>query len=129
MSKDWDGIEDVFSAAIAADQAGFEVDQRVEELALVLERSLPGTCLVTRTGRGAGPVRRLQVLTGRDCLLCERRDDGSWATSIAVLQGNVVGRPRPVPPAHWVRTLRQRLRERVREQGELAEHLRGLLGE
>lgn len=129
MSSDWRGIEDVLEAAAAARQAGWELDQLIEELALVLETSLPGSCLVTRAGRGAGPVRRLQVLAGRDSLLCDRGDDGSWTTSIAVLQGNVVGRPRPVPPAVWVRTLRERLRERVHEQGELAGQLRRFLGE
>lgn len=130
MPGDWpDGVEEVLSAAMAAQQAGQELDQLIEELSLVLETSVPASCVVTRTGRGAGPVRRLQVLTGRESLLCERRPDGSWATSISVLHGNVVGHPRPVPPAVWVRALRQHLRERVREQSELAAHLRGLLGE
>lgn len=127
MSGDWDGIEDVLGAAAAAQQAGWELDQLIEELALVLETSLPGSCVVTRAGRGAGPVRRLEVFAGRDCLLCERRGDGSWATSIGLLHGNVVGRPRPVPAAVWVRTLRQGLRERVRDQDELAAQLRRFL--
>lgn len=127
MSSDWDGIDDVLGAAAAAQQAGWELDQLIEELALVLETSLPGSCVVTRAGRGAGPVRRLQVLAGRDCLICERRGDGSWTTSIALLHGNVVGRPRPVAAAVWMRTLRERLRERVRDQGELAGQLRRFL--
>lgn len=129
MSSEWKGIDDVLAAAAAAQQAGWELDQLIEELALVLETSLPGGCVVTRAGRGAGPVRRLQVLAGRDSLQCERRDDGSWTTSVALLHGNVVGRPRPVPAAVWVRTLRQCLRERVRDQGELAGQLRRFLGE
>lgn len=82
---------------------------------------------MTRTGHGAGPVRRLQVQAGRDGLLCERGADGSWATSIAPVQGNVVGRPRPVPAATWVRTLRECLRERARAQDELAGQLRRFL--
>lgn len=127
MSSDWDGIDDVLAAAAAAQQAGWELDQLIEELALVLETSLPGSCVVRRAGRGPGPVRRLEILAGRDCLVCERRADGSWSTSIALLNGNVIGRPRSVPAAVWVRTLRQRLRERVRDQGELAGHLRRFL--
>ncbi len=129
MAGEWNGIDDILEAAAAAQQAGWEVDQLIEELALILETSLPGSCLVTRAGRGAGPVRRLQVLAGRDSLVCERRDDGSWTTSIAAFHGNVVGPPRQVPAATWVRTLRQCLRERVRDQGELAGQLRRFLGE
>ena len=129
MASDWKGIDDVLAAAAAAQQTGWELDQLIEELALVLETSLPGSCVVARAGRGTGPVRRLQVLAGRDSLLCERKDDGSWTTSIALLQGNVVGRPRPVPASTWVRTLRQCLRERVRDQDELAGQLRRFLGE
>ena len=85
--------------------------------------------MVTRAGRGAGPVRRLQVLVGRDSLSCERGPDGSWRTSIAARQGNVIGPSRPVPAAAWVRTLRERLRERARDQGDLAGQLRRFLGE
>jgi hypothetical protein len=48
---------------------------------------------------------------------------------VALLHGNVVGQARPVTAAVWVQTLRQSLRERAREQGELADQLRGLLGE
>jgi len=130
MSSGWpDGLDEVVRAAADAERTGFELDQLVEELTLVLETSLPGSCVVTRAARGSGPVLRLQVLAGRDSLLCERRPDGSWATSIALLHGNVVGHPRPVPAAVWMRTLRQRLRDRAREQGDLANQLRGLLGE
>jgi hypothetical protein len=130
MSSGWpDSLEELARAAADAEHARWELDQLLEELALVLETSLPGACVVTRAARGTGPVRRLQVLAGRDSLLCERRPDGSWDTSIALFHGNVVGQPRPVPAAVWVRTLQERLRERVRDQGELANQLRGLLGE
>jgi hypothetical protein len=130
MSSGWaDGVDEVVRAAADAEHAGLDLDQLFEELAVVLETTLPGSCAVTRAARGSGPLRRLQVQAGRDSLLCERRPDGTWTTSIALLHGNVVGQARPVPAAVWVRTLRQRLRERAREQGELANQLRGLLGE
>ncbi len=130
MSSGWaDGLDEVVRAAADAEHTGLELDQLLEDLAVVLETTLPGSCVVTRAARGAGPLRRLQVLAGRDSLLCERRPDGSWTTSIALLHGNVVGQARPVPPNVWVRTLRQRLRERVRDQGDLANQLRGLLDE
>lgn len=130
MSSGWtDGLDEVVRAAVDAEQTGLELDQLLEDLAFVLETSLPGSCVVTRAARGTGPVRRLQVQAGRDSLLCERRPDGSWVTSIALLHGNVMGQPRPVHAAVWVRTLRERLRERTRDQGELANQLRGLLGD
>jgi hypothetical protein len=130
MSSWWpDGRDEVVRAAADAEHAGLELDRLFEELALVLETTLPGSCVVTRAGRGSGPLRRLQVAAGRNSLLCERRPDGSWATSVALLHGNVVGQARPVTAAVWVQTLRQSLRERAREQGELADQLRGLLGE
>ena len=33
MSSEWKGIDDVFEAAAAAQQAGWELDQLIEELA------------------------------------------------------------------------------------------------
>lgn len=125
---DADGIDGVISAAASAQHAAFDLDQVIEELALVLETALPEACLVDRTGHGAGPVRRLQVLAGRESLLCERGPDGTWTTSTATLHNNVTGHPRPIPPATWVRTLRQRLEARAHNQTQLADQLRGLLG-
>lgn len=127
MGSDFNGLDEVVSAAAAAQHAAINLDQVIEELALVLETALPESCQVERAGRGPGPVRRLQVLAGRDCLVCERAADGSWVTSVSALHGNVIGRPQRVAAAVWVRALRRCLQERAREQSLLADHLRGLL--
>lgn len=128
MVSEQEGLDQVVAAAAAAQHAGWDLDQVIEELALVLETALPEICHVDRMGHGPGPVRRLQVLAGRDCLVCERSSDGSWITSVSALHGNVTGPPQRVPPEVWVGTLRQRLQERARDQSRLADRLRGLLG-
>ncbi|MGH7912829.1 MAG: hypothetical protein ACREOV_14020, partial [Candidatus Dormibacteraceae bacterium] len=103
MSSPWwsDEVADLAKAAASVELTAADLDQLVEELAMVLEVSLPKTCLVQRMAAGRGPVRRVQLLAGSKSFVCERRPDGAWETSIAVLHGNVTGQPRRVSAAYW----------------------------